>query len=150
MPGGNKNIKPEDGKQFSSDYQPEEKWTEEKALKLGREMIIWLNEIDKDGEDVGNILFEEFLVIKKGLYPQLPEYLCKKFTSFLNLYNTAKKTQEIKITKYGLADRLNASMAKFILAANHGLSDKPKEEKEKETKDFNFTFILDSEKHKSD
>jgi len=29
MPGGKGNIKPKDGKQFSSEYQPEEKWTEE-------------------------------------------------------------------------------------------------------------------------
>jgi hypothetical protein len=130
MPGGKGNIRPEDGKQFSSTYQPKEKWTEKKALELGNEMIEWLNEVDKEGNDVGNILFEEFLVIKKGLYGNLIDYLKEKFTSFLRLYQIAKKTQEIKITKYGLADRLNASMAKFVLATSHGKSEKKTEEKE--------------------
>ena len=44
MAGGYGNIKPEEGKQFSSEYQPKEKWTEEKALKLGEDLIeyCWL------------------------------------------------------------------------------------------------------------
>ena len=124
MPGGKGNIKPEDGKQFSSIYQPKEKWTENKAIQLGIEMIEWFNEVDKDGNDVGNILFEEFLIIKKNLYPELISYLAKKFTSFLKLLCKAKKIQEIKIAKYGLADRLNSNMAKFILSANHGYTEK--------------------------
>ena len=63
MPGGNKNIRPEDGKQFSSEYQPQEKWTEEKALNLGKELIFWLKETDEDGNDKGNIFYDEFLVL---------------------------------------------------------------------------------------
>ena len=57
MPGGNKNIKPSDGKQFSSEYQPEEKWTEKKALKLGNDLINWLK---KDEE---HIFYREYLTI---------------------------------------------------------------------------------------
>lgn len=133
MPGGKGNIRPEDGKQFSSEYQPKEKWTEENALALGREMIEWLNEIDDNGVDVGNILFEEFLVIKKGLYAEVISFLKEKFSSFLKLYKIAKKTQEIKLTKYGLNDKVNVNMAKFILAATHKLSEKsPEEEKPQE------------------
>lgn len=132
MPGGKGNIKPEDGKQFSSEYQPEPKWTEEIALSLGNEMIEWLNEVDEDGKDVGNILFEEFLVIKKGLYIDVISYLKVKFSSFLEIYEKAKKIQEIKITKYGLSERVNVNMAKFILAATHKMSDKGNEEKPKD------------------
>lgn len=124
MPGGNKNIKPEDGKQFSKDYQPTEKWTEKNALALGNEMIEWLNEVDENGKDLGNTLFEEFLVIKKGLYPDIITYLRDKFTSFSKLYKAAKKTQEIKITKYCLLDQMNAGMGKFLLSATHGLTEK--------------------------
>ena len=124
MPGGNKNIKPQDGKQFSSTYQPPEKWTEKKALELGEEMIEWLNEIDSDGQDIGNTLFEEFLVIKKRLYPEIIAYLKGKFSSFLNLYVLAKKIQEVKMSKYGLADRMNPGMCKFLLSATHGLTEK--------------------------
>ena len=113
MPGGKGNIRPEDGKQFSSEYQPEEVWTEERALNLGNEMIAWQK------ESPANMFFEEFLIIEKGYYEELISYLCKKFTSFSKLIGQAKKTQEIKLKKYGTADKLNASMTKFVLINNH-------------------------------
>lgn len=119
MPGGKGNIKPEDGKQFSSDYQPQEKWTEKKAIDLGDELIKWLNEVDENNQDKGNIFFEEFIVIVKDFYPDLIGYLCKKFTSFLELIKKAKKIQELKLYKYGIADRLNAQMTKFVLINEH-------------------------------
>lgn len=116
MPGGKGNIKPSDGKQFSSEYQPKEKWTEKKAIELGEEMLNWLT--DKKHE--GNIFFEDFLIIEKGYYPELISYLTKKFTSFLKLIEKAKKIQEIKLYKFGIADRLNATMTKFVLINEHG------------------------------
>jgi len=114
MPGGYGNIRPEDGRQFSKDYQPEEKWTEERALNLGNELIAWQK------ESPVNIFFEEFLVIEKGIHPRTISYLSQKYTSFCNLIEQAKKTQEIKLKKYGTADKLNASMTKFVLINNHG------------------------------
>jgi len=120
MAGGKCNIKPEDGKQFSSEYQPSEKWTEKKALDLGADLISWLKEKDSNGNDIGNIFFEEFIVINMDLYPQLTSYLCKKFSSFLKLIEKAKKIQELKLYKYGTADRLNAQITKFVLINEHG------------------------------
>lgn len=123
-PGGNKNIKPEDGKQFSSEYQPQEKWTEKKATELGIELIEWLKAKDEDGNDKANIFFEEFIVIEKDLYPQLITYLSDKFSSFSYLLEKAKKIQEIKLVKYGVGDRLNATMTKFVLTNHHSYSEK--------------------------
>ncbi len=124
MAGGKGKIKPEDGKQFSSDYQPERKWNEKKSLELGNELISWLNEKDDDGNDKGNIFFEEFIVIEKNLYPQLITYLMDKFSSFSKLIGKAKKIQEIKLVKYGVADRLNATMTKFVLTNHHDYKEK--------------------------
>jgi len=124
MPGGNKNIRPEDGKQFSSEYQPAEKWTEERALELGRELIDWLKEKNEDGEDKGNIFFQEFLIIEKDLYEELIAYLCKKFSSFLKIIEKARQIQELKLQKYGVGDRLNAAMTKFVLINKHDWKDK--------------------------
>ncbi|MEQ9091799.1 MAG: hypothetical protein RIE52_11955 [Balneola sp.] len=124
MPGGKGNIKPEEGKQFSSDYQPEEKWTEKKALALGEDLIAWLKETDEDGADKGNILVNEFLVVERELYPQLLTYLRDKFSSFSKLYNRAKVIQETKLVKYGIKDQLNASMTKFTLINNHDWKDR--------------------------
>ena len=103
---------------FSKEYQPKEKWTEEKAIKLGKELLVWLKETDEDNEDKGNMFFEEFLIIEKNLYPDLIRYLSEKFISFYELIVKAKKIQEIKLVKYGVGDRLNASMTKFVLI-NH-------------------------------
>ena len=124
MAGGNKNIQPEDGKQFSSEYQPQEKWTEKKAVQLGEDLIDWLNKKDKDDEDDGNIFFEEFLVIERDLYPTLISYLTEKFSSFSKLISKAKKIQELKLVKYGVFDKLNATMTKFVLTNHHDYSDK--------------------------
>ena len=118
MPGGKGKIRPEDGKQFSSTYQPPLKWTKERADKLGRELIAWQT------EKPTNIFWDEFLIIEKNLYLDVINYLCKKFTSFSELINQAKRIQEIKLKKYGTADKLNASMTKFVLINNHGWVDK--------------------------
>jgi len=103
---------------FSKDYQPKPKWTEKKAINLGEDLIKWLKDKDEEGEDKGNMFFEEFLIIEKNLYPDLIRYLSEKFNSFYELIEKAKKIQEIKLVKYGVGDRLNATMTKFVLI-NH-------------------------------
>ena len=85
MAGGYGNIKPEEGKQFSSEYQPKEKWTEEKALKLGEDLIEWQK------ADSVNMFWDEYLVLERDLYPSLIAYLSNKFTSFSKLIEKAKK-----------------------------------------------------------
>lgn len=124
MAGGNKAIRPEDGKQFSSEYQPAEKWTKERSMELGQELINWMKEKDEYGKDKGNIFWEEFLVIEKDLYPQLISYLSGKFSSFSKLIKKAEKIQELKLQKYGVGDRLNATMTKFVLINQHNWTDK--------------------------
>jgi len=118
MAGGKGNIKPEDGKQFSSEYQPEEKWTEKKSLELGDDLIAWMKLAPT------NIFWEEYLIIERDLYGSLIAYLCHKFSSFSKLIERAKKIQEIKLKKYGTADALNASVTKFVLINEHGWADK--------------------------
>jgi len=106
------------GKQFSKDYQPPTKWTEERALKVGNNLINWLNEEDE------NIFFEEFLLINQDFDTYLTSYLSHKFTSFFNLLQKAKDIQELKLKKFGIFDKLNPSMTKFVLINNHGWTDR--------------------------
>ena len=61
-------------------------------------------------------------------------YLSNKFTSFLKLIEKAKKIQELKLQKYGVGDRLNATMTKFVLTNIHGWKDKI------ETENTNINF----------
>lgn len=118
MPGGKGKIRPEDGKQFSTEYQPEEKWTEEVALQLAKDLIAWQK------KDAINIFWEEYLIMERDLYYTVIAYLCKKFTSFSTLIDQARRIQEMKLQKYGTADKLNATMTKFVLINKHNWKDK--------------------------
>ena len=133
MPGGKGNIKPEDGieTQFSSEYQPEEKWTEEVALNLANELIAWQKELP------ANIFWEEFIVIEKGYHPGIISYLSQKFSPFSKLIEQARTIQEIKLKKYGTADKLNASMTKFVLINNHDWKDSHQIDHTNNGKSFN-------------
>ena len=106
------------GKQFSKDYQPPVKWTEERALKVGQDLIDWLNAEEE------NMFYEEFLLIVNDYDLNLPKYLAGKFSSFYELLEKAKKIQELKLKKYGVFDKLNPSMTKFVLINNHGWTDR--------------------------
>ena len=118
MAGGYGKIKPSDGKQFSSEYQPKIKWTEEAALKLGEELLAWMRDDDE------NMFINDFLIIENDYDDDLCTYLSKKFSSFSELLNKTKAIQKTKLLKFGVLDRLNSTMTKFVLINNHGMTDK--------------------------
>lgn len=93
------------------------KWTEKEALKLGLELITWL-------EDPDHIWFENFLYLEKGLYPQLTSELCDKYTSFSELIKKAKKMQECKIVDKALNNETNTIFSIFLLKNAHAYADK--------------------------
>lgn len=133
MPGGKNNIKPVDGKQFSKDYQPNEKWLEEDALMLANDLLDWLKSDDE------NIFFNDFFYLacdeskyKGKIYIDLIDYLPKKFSSFSILLEKARKIQETKLVKYSTFDKLNATMTKFVLMNNHKWTDRAEVKSENE------------------
>ena len=93
-----------------------QKWTEEKALKIGEELISWYD------EDNTNIFFEQFLQ-QRGIYRDLIGYLSRTFPSFLDLIKKAKQMQEGRICVLGLNKVLNPAMCIFILKNVHGYRD---------------------------
>ncbi len=125
---------------FEKGNKDAEKWTEEIALKLGNELIDWMKAKNKEGEDKGNIFFEDFLCIENDLYEELISYLCDKFPMFLKLIKKAKKIQELKLIKFGIADRLQPTMTIFVLKNHHNYKDKTENE----------TTIIEKRKQVSD
>ena len=118
---------------FQKGNKAAEKWTEEKALNFGQEMLQWMLTADE------NIFFEEFIFMVAPFlddYENItinvdtPAYLSKKFKSFFELQEKSRKLQELKLKKFGSFDKLNVSMAKFLLSAEHGLSEKSRTEVE--------------------
>ncbi len=123
MPGGNKNIKPEDGHQFQPGEKAAEKYTKKIAEQLANELLDWMEEVDENGKDSGHIFICDFLADRR-LTKNLCSYLARKFSSFSDLLEIAKLKQEAKLLKYGVADRLNASMTKFVLINHHDYVDR--------------------------
>lgn len=117
--GGYKNIDPEKGVKFEEGNNAAEKWTEEKALELGEELLSWIKTGGKE-----NMFFNWFLKVEKGLYTDLTAYLSKKFPFFNDILEEAKEIQQIKLIKYGVDDKLSAQMTKFVLMNHHGMSEK--------------------------
>ena len=118
MSGGYGKIKPEDGKQFQLGNKAAEIWTETRALELGEELLFWLREEDE------NMFLNDFIVIIKDHNVNLANYLSNKFSSFNDLLAKAKIIQETKLVKFGVLDRLNSQMTKFVLINNHNWKDK--------------------------
>lgn len=125
---------------FQKGNKAAEKWTEERAYNFGIEILNWMDSADE------NIFFEEFifLVAPKldeykdvSILANTPSYLANKFESFSHLLERARKTQEVRLKKFSSFDKLNVSMAKFLLSAEHGLSEKSRVES------TNTTTIID-------
>jgi len=126
MPGGNKNIKHEDGVSFQKGNKLAEKWNELEALRFGNDLISWMKDKDE------NIFFEDFIFLQDHtekkyagkIYVELISYLANKFSAFSKLLQEAKKIEEIKLKKFGAFDKLNSSITKFLLSAQYGYSEK--------------------------
>ena len=93
-----------------------------------------------------NIFFDEFIfLVAPNLHKyedvairvDTPAYLANKYSSFSNLLERARKIQETRLKKFGSFDKLNASIVKFLLSAEHGLSEKSRVES------TNTTTIID-------
>ena len=123
MPGGYKNINGSDGNTFEKGNKYGEKWTEEVANELADELIEWIKSDEKE-----NMFFKEFLLLKKGLYPDLLKYLARVHPSFSEKLDLAKEIQKVKLIKYGVDDKLNPAMTKFVLMNQHGMAEKMENE----------------------
>jgi len=127
MPGGKGNIKSEDGKPFKIGNKAAEKWTEESALKFGNDLLEWMKSADE------NIFFDDFVYLScdeskyaGSIYVGLMSYLSEKFTAFSNILEKCKEIEKIKLKKFSAFDKLNPSIAKFLLSAEYGLSEETK------------------------
>jgi hypothetical protein len=98
------------------------KWTEEKVLLLGQDLINWLKE-DRD-----NVWFERFLYEEQDLYPQLISEMVHKYPKFAELIKKAKKIQENKLVDGTLKHDLNPTMAIFVLKNHYQYTDKTQTE----------------------
>jgi hypothetical protein len=126
MPGGYKNIKASDNPSpFEANNTIALKWTEAEALKLGNDLLAWMKAEDE------NIFFEDWLYLVADenkyagkIYADLPKYLSDKYSTFFELMKQCAKIEEVKLKKFSAFDKLNSTIAKFLLTCNYGYTDK--------------------------
>jgi hypothetical protein len=108
-----------------------EKWTEEKALKLGNEILKWVSQdpiirsTDQGKLSIvsANLFISKYL-IQHNYCHTLTSELAKKYKSFATVLLKIKKLQEIKINSLGLFKLLDPGLVKFNLINHYGYKDK--------------------------
>lgn len=96
-----------------------EKWTEEKALELGNNLLKWMTESNT------NLAVETFLYEINNYPVGIVERLKEKYKSFAKLFEQALKVQKGKLMTGSILNKYNAGFVKFLLINNHGMqSDK--------------------------
>lgn len=134
MPGGNKNIGPNDGKKFDKNYNGRdfEKWTEQKCLEMLDLLEDWLLKkvpvLDDKGicthmVDAGNVFYKEFLY-QNRLFDDWITYVGKKFSSVSERMEYINNLQEHKLQKLTFEGKGKEGIAKFILQNKHNWREK--------------------------
>lgn len=91
------------------------KWTEEVAVALANDLIEWQLALDE------NIYWEKYLVVIRGLYPEIVSQLTSQYPKFAQLIKRAKKIQEFKLVEKEGKGEIKSM---FILKNHHGYADK--------------------------
>lgn len=116
------------------------KWTPEAAQELCDGLESWMRED-------GNVYFEEYLVLIRGLYPDIIGDLSSKYDFFFQSIKKARKLQELKLAKLLLNTRANPGGPIFALKNNgHNWTDKH----ESKTQNVNYNYDAKDLKAKTD
>lgn len=97
-------------------------WTKAKAVKLGNDLIEWLENDDT------HMFFKEYLLLEEKLHPRIISYLTEQYPEFAESIEKAKQIQELKLVKWGTLGKLSSSMTKFTLTNNHGWTERARVE----------------------
>jgi len=110
-----------------------EKWTEEKALELGNELMEWMMPDIVTGKDkeikydknLRNIQFNKFILMDKDLDKNIISELCKKYDSFGQIIAKAKEMQEVKAFELAIfAKKMNPAGIIFFIKTVCGRNEK--------------------------
>ena len=107
--------------QFKKGNKAALKWTEEKAIALGQELLDWMH------EDQRNFMMKDFL-FERNLYADIISYLSGKYPSFSEYITRAKEIEAHRIQKFALTNNINAGMAQWVLAVHHNQHNVNKQE----------------------
>jgi len=102
------------------------KLTKDEAIKLGQELIEWMEADEK------NVFVAKF-ISGRGISRQVLKNTQEYYEEFKELYEIAKFMQEARLLDLGGRQKLNAAIAIFSLKNNHGYADKVEQKQEIQT-----------------
>jgi hypothetical protein len=106
------------GNQYACDHgqgapkQYTQEWLEQEAIEFKQ----WMQRED-------SVFFKSFAV-ERGYHPNRLAEFAEGSEVFAGVYHLAKIWQEIRLVNYGLFNRTNCGMTKFVLANHHGYSER--------------------------
>lgn len=93
-----------------------EKYTQAWIEKEAKAFLEWMKLPDS--------IFIKSFAIERGYSPQRLSEFAEKSHVFSEVYKMAKEWQEAKLVNYGLFNKTNCGMTKFVLANHHGYTEK--------------------------
>ena len=100
-----------------------QKWSEKKALDLGKELIDWML------LSPSNYWIKDFL-LEHELYADVISYLSKRYPRFLDYITRAKEIEASRIQKFALQNQMNTGMVQWVLSVHHDMHNIQKTETE--------------------
>ncbi len=112
-----------------------ETWNEERALKLGQDLLAWIKpkweakEIKGETREIDvhqyNVYFNKFLFMDNDYPVNIVENLSEKFQSFRDVIKKVKEIQKTKVMHNATHNRVNVPFSIFFMKAVHKMSDRP-------------------------
>ena len=93
-----------------------EKYTDELISLEAKAFLDWMKLPE-------SIFFKSF-AIERGYHPNRLQEFANKSVEFSGVLEIAKAWQESKLINYGLFNKINCGMTKFVLANHHGYSER--------------------------
>ncbi len=102
----------EKGGQFGYLGKPQDAYTQDEVMCLGKEMLEWF------AENPQKIWLKDFFIYR-GINANHVNYLKEKYSSFRELYDLAKEMQEGRLNEQPFWKKADGAQARFMLARHH-------------------------------
>jgi hypothetical protein len=112
----------EKGAAFGYLGKPQDAYTQEELIKLGKELVEWF------GDNPMEVWLQDFFIYR-GISKDVVKHLLRTYPSFCEYYQQAKDIQESRLNKYPFWKKADGAHARFMLARHHeGYKDADKDE----------------------
>lgn len=102
----------EKGATFGYLGKPQDAYTQEELIKLGKDLVEWFS------ENPTEIWLQDFFIYR-GISKDITKHLVRTYPFFAEYYEHAKSIQESRLQKYPFWKKADGAHARFMLARHH-------------------------------